>query len=472
MVRRTAIPEGAGHLPETVLLLDTVGELSGAYAAADLAFVGGSLVPKGGHNVLEPSWHGVPTIVGPHMENFREIADAFLAGDALIRVAGEEELADRVDAVRGGSPPLPRDRPAREGIARNVPRRLRGEHGRGRVGASGPRGAEMILGAAARVRRILSSAGLLPASLLPRPVVSVGNLVMGGAGKTPHVIHLARWLTGQGRRVGILSRGYGRKTRGVRWVSDGEGPIATAAEAGDEPVLIARSLPGIPVAVGESRAAAGREVLSRRRVDVFLLDDGFQHLSLRRDADLLLVECGQGAREPVDGAAGTAAGAAVPRAVRGRAGDHEMSRRGIRGADGAVRPHPFGRPRAFSRLSPGGIVGRDGLPSKDAAAGSAVFAFSGLARNAQFRDTLEAAGFRVKGFLPFPDHHAYGRGDLDRIAREAGGLPAITTEKDLVRLPGDVPFSVGALRVEVEYLEGWDGISRMILSRLEGGSLS
>jgi 3-deoxy-D-manno-octulosonic-acid transferase len=96
VVRRTAIPEGASHLGDTVLLLDTVGELSGAYAAADLAFVGGSLVPKGGHNVLEPSWHGVPTIVGPHMENFREIADAFLAGDALIRVAGEEELADRL----------------------------------------------------------------------------------------------------------------------------------------------------------------------------------------------------------------------------------------------------------------------------------------------------------------------------------------------------------------------------------------
>ena len=96
MVRRTAISEGADVLAGTVLLLDTVGELSGAYAAADLAFVGGSLVPKGGHNVLEPAWHGVPTIVGPHMENFSEIADAFLAGDALIRVAGEEELAERL----------------------------------------------------------------------------------------------------------------------------------------------------------------------------------------------------------------------------------------------------------------------------------------------------------------------------------------------------------------------------------------
>ena len=96
MVRRTSIPEGASRLPEPVLLLDTVGELSGAYAAADLAFVGGSLVPKGGHNVIEPAWHGVPAIVGPHMENFREIADAFLAGNALIRVAGEDELAERL----------------------------------------------------------------------------------------------------------------------------------------------------------------------------------------------------------------------------------------------------------------------------------------------------------------------------------------------------------------------------------------
>ena len=328
----------------------------------------------------------------------------------------------------------------------------------------------MILGAAARARRILSSAGLLPASRLPRPVVSVGNLVMGGAGKTPHVIHLARWLTGQGRRVGILSRGYGRKSRGVRWVSDGEGSIATVAECGDEPVLIARSLPGIPVAVGESRAAAGREILSRRSVDVFLLDDGFQHLSLRRDADLLLVECGSGLgnrwtaplgplREPPSHARFADA------LVITKCPDAESGARTARSV-----PFPGGRPRAYSRLSPGGIVGRDGLPAKDVTPGDAVFAFSGLAQNAQFRDTLEAAGFRVKGFLPFPDHHAYGRRDLERIARGAGGLPAITTEKDMVRLPDDVPFSVGALRVEVEYLEGWEGISRMLLDRLEGGS--
>lgn len=91
--RRTEIPDRPERLDGNVLLLDTVGELSSAYACAALAFVGGSLVPKGGHNVLEPAWHGVPTVVGPHMENFREIADAFLAAGALMQVGGEEELA-------------------------------------------------------------------------------------------------------------------------------------------------------------------------------------------------------------------------------------------------------------------------------------------------------------------------------------------------------------------------------------------
>ncbi len=327
----------------------------------------------------------------------------------------------------------------------------------------------MILGAASRVRRILFSRKILPASRLPSPVLSVGNLVMGGAGKTPHVIHLAKWLGGRGKRVAVLSRGYGRNTAGVRWVSDGNGPILSAAEGGDEPVLIARSLPGVPVVVGESRAAAGRAVLSRMPVDVFLLDDGFQHLSLRRDADLLLVECGAGLgnrrtaplgplREPPSHARFADA------LIVTKCPDEATGERTARSI-----PFPEGRPKAFSRFTPCGIVGRDGSPSSVAEAGDAVFAFSGLARNGQFSDTLAAAGFRVRGFLPFPDHHRYAPGDVDRIGRSAAGLPVVTTEKDLVRLPDDVPFPVGALRVEVEYLCGWEDVSRLILDRIEGG---
>jgi 3-deoxy-D-manno-octulosonic-acid transferase len=93
--RRTALPADARTTGAPVLLLDSVGELAGAYAAASLAFVGGSLVPKGGHNVLEPAWQGVPTLVGPHMENFREISETFLSAGALLQVSGEAELAER-----------------------------------------------------------------------------------------------------------------------------------------------------------------------------------------------------------------------------------------------------------------------------------------------------------------------------------------------------------------------------------------
>ena len=328
----------------------------------------------------------------------------------------------------------------------------------------------MIFGAFARVRRAMYSAGILSSGRLPRPVVSVGNLVLGGAGKTPHVIHLARWLSGGGRRVAVLSRGYGRRSRGVAWVSDGEGNVASVRDGGDEPVLLARSLPGVPVVVGESRAEAGRDCLRRRPVDVFLLDDGFQHLSLHRDVDLLLVDCARGLsnrmtvpfgplREPPSHAR-FADGLVVTKCPDAAAGERAAQ----------AIPIPSGRPKAFSRLVPRGLVGRDEPLAGSIPSGCEVLAFSGLARNESFRETLAGAGFRVARFLPFPDHHEYSREDLERIARDSGGLPAITTEKDLVRLPAGVPFPVYALSVEVEYLSGWEGISGMILDRIEGGS--
>jgi tetraacyldisaccharide 4'-kinase len=327
----------------------------------------------------------------------------------------------------------------------------------------------VTLGVVARARRGLYGAGVLTRERLPCPVVSVGNLVLGGAGKTPHVQHLARWLIGSGRRVAVLSRGYGRRSRGVVWVGRGDGRFADAREGGDEPVLLARSLPGVPVVVAESRAEAGREVLAREAVDVFLLDDGFQHLSLHRDADLLLVDCARGLgnrmtlplgplREPPSHAC-FADGLVVTKCPDAEAG--ERTARTV--------PLSPGRPRAFSRLAPQGIVGRDGEPEGSVPPGSEIVAFSGLARNMQFRETLEGAGYRVRRHLSFPDHHEYSRADLERIAREAAGLPTVTTEKDMVRLPAAVPFPVFALRIEVEFLSGWEEMSGMILDRIGGG---
>ena len=327
----------------------------------------------------------------------------------------------------------------------------------------------MTFGAVARARRALYSAGILTTRRLPRPVVSVGNLVLGGAGKTPHVIHLARWLSGEGWKVAILSRGYGRGSRGVVWVSGADGPVVSARLGGDEPVLLARSLPGVPVVVGESRADAGREVLARMPVDLFLLDDGFQHLSLGRDVDLLLVDCRRGLsnrmtvpfgplREPPSHAR-FADGLIVTKCPDPAAGERVAR----------TVPIPPTRPKAFSRLVPRGLVGQDGRLMEDLTRGTEVLAFSGLARNDSFRETLAEAGYRVVRFLPFPDHHDFSGRDLERISREASGLPAVTTEKDLVRLPGEIPFRVHALRVDVEYLSGWEELSRMILERITCG---
>ncbi len=321
-----------------------------------------------------------------------------------------------------------------------------------------------MIGPIARLRRTLHRTGVLRSGSLPRPVLSLGNLTVGGTGKTPHVQFLARWLTGRGIKVAVLSRGYGRRSRGVVWASGD--PPAPAAAVGDEPALMARTLPGVPVVVGESRLAAGREALRLREVDAFILDDGYQHLSLRRDADILLVDGVRGLgnrrtlpfgplREPPDNARFADA------LVVTRCGDASQGER-----IAATLPFPAGRPVAATRIVPLSLVDREGRETALPPDGSEVAAFAGLARNDQFESSLKACGLRVRSFLGFGDHHPYGPRDIRRIAAASGGLPVLTTEKDLMRLPEDPPFRPRALRIGVEFLSGWEPLSRLLLDRI------
>jgi tetraacyldisaccharide 4'-kinase len=323
-----------------------------------------------------------------------------------------------------------------------------------------------LIGTLATARRALYALGAIRSDSLPRPVVSIGNLTVGGSGKTPHVMFVASWLTGRGVKVAVLSRGYGRRSRGVVWVSHGEGPVVPASVGGDEPVLLAASLPGVPVLVAESRSEAGRECLRRREVDAFLLDDGYQHLSLRRDADILLVDAVRGLgnrrtlpfgplREPPRSA--RFADALIVTRCGGLAEGEAV-------ADGI--PFPVDRPRAFTRLVPRSLVDRAGRETPLPTAAEEVTAFSGLARNDQFCDTLRGAGYVVRKFVGFGDHHAYRARDIERILAAAGGMPVMTTEKDLVRLPADLAFEVKALRVGVEFLAGWEAVSGLVLGSL------
>lgn len=323
-----------------------------------------------------------------------------------------------------------------------------------------------MIGLIARGRRALYASGIRRADSLPRPVVSIGNLAVGGSGKTPHILFLAKWFAHRGMRIAVLSRGYGRRTRGVVWASGRDGTPATPETVGDEPALLAASLPGTAVIVGESRYEAGLECLRVRDVDLFLLDDGFQHLPLRREVDLLLVDAEEGLgngrtlpfgplREPPDHAKYADA------LVLTRCVDRDRMQRVLR-----ALPFPAGRPVAASRMVPASLVERDGREIPLPEPGEEVAAFAGLARNRQFLEALTAAGFQVRSFLGFRDHHWYTPGDLDRIRGEAKGLPVVTTEKDMIRLPGELPFRVCALRIGVVFLSGWEDLSRLLLDRI------
>lgn len=323
-----------------------------------------------------------------------------------------------------------------------------------------------MIGPFANLRRSMYRSGIMRREHLPRPVVSVGNLAAGGSGKTPHVQFFASWLSDLGMKVAVLSRGYARRSRGVVWVSRGDGPAVTADDGGDEPVLLAALLPGVPVLVGESRAEAGRECLRSLDVDVFILDDGFQHLSLRREVDLLLVEAGDGLgnrrtlplgplREPPENA--RFADALVVTKCADLARGEETA---------AAVPFPAERPRAFTRLVARAIVDRRGREFPLPRAGEEVVAFSGLARNAQFAATLRKSGYAVRKFFPYGDHYRYRPADLEEIAAEAGGAPVLTTEKDMARLSGKLPFDLKALRIGVEFISGWEDLSRLILEKL------
>jgi len=291
---------------------------------------------------------------------------------------------------------------------------------------------------------------------LARPVVSVGNLAVGGRAKTPVTAHVARLLAEAGERVAILSRGYarGRPEDGVTVVSDGAGVCAGLACAGDEPLMLAESLPGVAVLVCEDRYLAGCLAEARLGCTVHVLDDGFQHLALHRDVDLLVATPDdlQGERvlpagrlrEPVDAA--RAASALLVLDGRAASVAETAGRLGIGRVFEVVRT--LGEPVPVGPRDPAAAP-----PARPAR----VLAVAGLAEPARFFTDLLVAGWQVIEAVPFPDHHAYTPRDAQRLAaraRTSGAELVLTTEKDAVRWRalGALPVPVAAvpLRVDVQ----------------------
>jgi len=299
-----------------------------------------------------------------------------------------------------------------------------------------------LYGAATALRNTLFDRGVLSSRRLVQPVVSVGNLSAGGSGKTPFVIALGELLKARGIRFDVLSRGYRRKTRGVLVVeTDGN-----AADFGDEPLLIARRL-GVPVIVGESRYDAGRVAEQKFQPQLHILDDGFQHRSLVRDFDIVLMTeydlddrllpSGR-LREPLS---------SLPRAdaiVLLR----EFSTENLAAQNPAIR----------NFTPPGKLIWRMKREIVVPAALVAPIVFCGIARPQQFFAQVRGAGVTPAAEVEFRDHHAYNRSDIERLIAihsklGAGGF--LTTEKDAVNL-GSLqeelkPFAVAALSLTIDH---------------------
>jgi len=472
-----------------VLLLDSIGELSGLFAVADVVFMGGTLAQRGGHNLLEPALFGKPVIAGPHLENFQAIADDFRASAAYVRIAGPGELAGAVARL------LAAPEEAQE------------------IGRRAQACAEAKRGASARAVEEVRSLRQVPVfrpampwyamawllarlwewgsrrkqrgdlerrRRLPVPVISVGNLTMGGTGKTPCVLRLVELLKGRGQKPGILTRGYGRQSHNA-YLSVAPGANVAAHDSGDEAQIFIRS--GLaPVGIGADRFEAGTRLLREFQPEVLVLDDGFQHRKLDRDVDIVLIDAlepfGGGDVFPLGRLREPAAGLAradVILITRCEASDlaEPIARAVRRWNPRAAIFRASVEPRTWVE----NVTGRRYRPA--ARPFTRAGAFCGLGNPAAFRRSLDAMGVEVVDWIEFDDHHRYRPRELSHIVHQVaakGANALVTTEKDAINLCEDsghltAPLSLYWLEIgmkienEGEFLEAVERVRQSAAPR-------
>jgi len=309
-----------------------------------------------------------------------------------------------------------------------------------------------IYGSVVRARNGLYDRGALRTRRLPGPVVSIGNVTAGGAGKTPFLIALGELLKQRGIAFDVLSRGYARATQGVALVD----PDGSPRDFGDEPLLIARKLE-VPVIVGEDRYAAGRFAEQKFGPQLHLLDDGFQHRRLARDFDIVLVT-------PAD-----VQDSLLPRGrLREPLDSLHRANAVVLTNDTPIGGLPLAGPEIW-RIRRGIVSPQTTGP---------CFAFCGIARPQGFFQQLQAAGIKLAGTRSFRDHHSYSKADvrdLRTLRKQYGASELLTTEKDAINLGAHladlVPLQVVPVWMQLDDAEAvTDSLLRTIAARNRRGA--
>lgn len=340
---------------------------------------------------------------------------------------------------------------------------------------------------AIKLRWLVYKLGVLPRTRLPCATISVGNITWGGTGKTPAVIMIAKMLREMGKRVAILSRGYGRskkkdKKNRIPIVSDGKRLILPPREAGDEPYLLARNLPDVPIIVGKNRIRGGKYAIEKFTSEVIVLDDGFQYWPLNRDIDIVIIDClnpyGNGhliprgsLREPIS----HLSRADVFLLTRA----NFISRDDLQRITGDLRRlnpqstilESVHRPKYLRGTFSGERKSLDFIRDEK------IVAFSSIGNPYSFEKTLGELGAKIVKIFRFPDHHDYQRNDLREIESacknklDKGEVIAVTTEKDGVRLERVISSGsdralreIWILKIELEIIRGKEEWQRKIES--------
>jgi tetraacyldisaccharide 4'-kinase len=313
--------------------------------------------------------------------------------------------------------------------------------------------------------------GIFPRRSLDCRVISVGNLTLGGTGKTPFVMMIAETLRGNGFKPAILTRGYGGKSKKpVNVVCDGKEILLSPEWVGDEAVMMAEKLKNVPILTGPDRFQTGRYALKNYEIDTLILDDGFQHLALRRDLDILLCDH----QRPLGNSHLFPAGELREPASETRRADMVCFTR-YSGGPIKFSPKFLGSiPQIKTHLRLDSIINMENGDVCDAEIlkGQPVIAFCGIAKPEGFRQILQDAQVQLKMFKAFPDHHEYSLNEikeLESIASQEEVKFILVSEKDAVKL-NEMKFSLPFFKVviDLEILEGREIFNKKITTTSRG----